>query len=65
MPERDIRRRHAMSLKDFFQLYLPLANDWILLDNSDGLYEQVAYGLAESSDERHFDALYAQGSQPR
>lgn len=32
--ERDVRRRYKRSLQNFFTLYRPLADSWLLLDNS-------------------------------
>ncbi len=35
VPEEIIKRRYKKSLENFFHLYLPLANNWFLIDNSD------------------------------
>ncbi len=35
VPEDDVRRRYDRSLKNFFDLYLPLADEWSLFDNSE------------------------------
>lgn len=34
VPEAIVRRRYARSLSNFFNLYRPLADSWLLLDNS-------------------------------
>ena len=34
LPEETIRRRYARSLRNFFELYRPLANSWHLYDNA-------------------------------
>ena len=34
VPPEVVRRRFARSLKNFFTLYLPLANEWTMFDNS-------------------------------
>jgi predicted ABC-type ATPase len=34
VPEDTIRRRYQRGLENFFKLYQPLANSWIMLDNS-------------------------------
>ena len=34
VPEMDIRRRYVNSLSNFFNLYLPIADSWLMLDNS-------------------------------
>lgn len=35
VPEETIKRRYQKSIENFFHLYLPLADNWCLLDNSD------------------------------
>lgn len=35
VPEQTIRRRYTVGLKNFFNLYSPLADSWQLYDNSD------------------------------
>jgi predicted ABC-type ATPase len=34
VPETDIRRRYENSLSNFFNLYRPIADSWLMLDNS-------------------------------
>ena len=34
VPQADIRRRYLRSLANFFELYAPLADEWVMLDNS-------------------------------
>ena len=34
MPDEDVKRRLERSLKNFFDLYMPLANAWDIFDNS-------------------------------
>jgi predicted ABC-type ATPase len=34
VPEEDVRRRYRTGLRNFFELYRPLARDWLVLDNS-------------------------------
>lgn len=41
VPETDIRRRHARSARNFFELYQPLADGWIVFENPDGKPHQV------------------------
>ena len=43
VPESDVRRRYRRSIANLFELYLPLADTWIILDNSATLVE-VARG---------------------
>ncbi|MFT4059725.1 MAG: hypothetical protein QM652_09270 [Legionella sp.] len=35
MPEETIKRRYVAGLKNFFNLYTPLADSWQFYDNSD------------------------------
>jgi len=44
VPEPDIRRRYFRGLNNFFKLYLPLANRWVLCDNSGVRLVVVARG---------------------
>ena len=34
MPEPTIRRRYGRSLGNFFNIYRPIADSWLMLDNS-------------------------------
>lgn len=34
VPENDVRRRYARSLSNFFNVYRPIAESWLMLDNS-------------------------------
>lgn len=36
VPEETIRRRYAAGLRNFFRLYQPIADSWLLLDNTVG-----------------------------
>lgn len=47
IPEEDVRRRFARSARNFFELYLPLANSWTVLDNADGSLDIVASGSSK------------------
>jgi predicted ABC-type ATPase len=42
-------RRFQRSLHNLFELYLPLADKWAVLDNSTGMLEPVATGSAKRS----------------
>jgi predicted ABC-type ATPase len=44
VPPDDIERRYFRGLRNFFQLYLPLANRWALCDNSGSSLVLVARG---------------------
>ena len=39
--EADVRRRHGRSARNFFDLYRPLADAWIVFENPDGQPHQV------------------------
>jgi predicted ABC-type ATPase len=45
VPEDTIRRRYTRGLRNFFHLYLPLADSWKMIDNSDPIKRRV---IAES-----------------
>lgn len=44
IPQADIERRFQRSLHNFYSLYLPLADRWIVLDNATGTLEPIAHG---------------------
>jgi predicted ABC-type ATPase len=44
IPEEVVRRRYYRSLVNFFDMYLPLANTWLLCDNSGAELVEVARG---------------------
>jgi predicted ABC-type ATPase len=45
VPEDTIRRRYRSGIKNFFSLYMPIADTWFFYDNSSGLSPRlVAYG---------------------
>lgn len=44
VPEVDIRRRFPRSLTNFWNLYRPLADYWVLVYNSGDVPENVAIG---------------------
>lgn len=48
VPEKIIRRRYSAGLRNFFQLYRPLADSWFFYDNSNtGSPRLVATSEAE------------------
>jgi predicted ABC-type ATPase len=47
--QQDVERRFQRSLHNLFELYLPLADKWAVLDNSSGTLEPVATGSAKRS----------------
>ncbi len=44
IPEDDIRRRYARSIRNFLDLYCPLADWWEVFDNSNSLRELIGIG---------------------
>lgn len=47
VPESDIRRRFKRSICNFFELYQPIADEWIVWDNSElGRPRRICYGDA-------------------
>ena len=61
IPRSDIERRYWRGLKNFFQLYLPLADRWLLCDNSGNRVVTVASGIASEeptiNDQQRFDRI--------
>ena len=53
VPTETIRRRHDMALRNFFQLYLPLADDWTLYDNTTPPPAPIASGERSGADLTH------------
>jgi len=47
IPEEVVRRRFARGLRNFFQIYAPVVDAWLLLDNSKRPPEPVALGLTD------------------
>jgi predicted ABC-type ATPase len=48
IPEHVIRQRYDRGLANFFEVYRPLADRWLMYDNSGGQPELVATGSGES-----------------
>ena len=46
IPQADIERRFQRSLHNLFELYLPLADKWSVLDNASGTLKPIAHGTA-------------------
>lgn len=44
IPEEVIRRRYVSGLRNFFNLFLPAVDNWLLVNNSGDLYEIIAEG---------------------
>jgi len=46
IPQADIERRFQRSLHNLYELYLPLADRWTVLDNASGTLKPIAHGTA-------------------
>lgn len=44
IPLETIKRRYKIGLKNLFQLYIPVVDKWILVDNSGSSFEFIAEG---------------------
>jgi len=49
VPEAVVRRRFERSIRNFFRLYRPLADSWVLFDNSGGAPEVIAFEKQDQS----------------
>lgn len=45
IPEEVIRRRYNRGLKNFFNLFLPMVDTWLFINNSGDTYELIAEGV--------------------
>lgn len=66
VPEVDIRRRHKRSAQNFFNLYMPIADGWIVIANPDNSpHRVVAAGALNRvhwiSDEEYWNSFRAVG----
>lgn len=59
VPEPDIRRRFRRSIHNFWNLYRPLSDHWLLINNSGNQPQDIAVGTAESLSVRD-NELYLQ-----
>jgi predicted ABC-type ATPase len=48
IPEEVIRRRYQRGLTNFFNLYIPIVDDWIFVNNSGITFEIIATGAKRS-----------------
>ena len=59
VPEETIRRRYAAGIRNFFELYSPLATSWKFFDNSDTPRRLVAYREIGESESVVDDVLWS------
>ena len=50
IPEETIRRRYENGLRNFFNIFKPIVDEWVFIDNSGGPYEILAEGNSFSKD---------------
>jgi predicted ABC-type ATPase len=58
VPAEDVHRRYSRGLANFWQLYRPIADLWLLCDNSDQKIARVARGAGEQHLEVFHQELY-------
>ncbi len=61
VPREDVLRRYDRSLQNFFELYLPLADEWRIIDNSSKIFNPIASGTSTKRivvDEIKYEALW-------
>lgn len=54
VPDATIRQRYSRSVRNFFELYRPLADHWRVYDNTQGLRRLIAFG-STAAEEYHLD----------
>lgn len=50
IPEETIRRRYELGISNMFNLYIPVADYWMFIDNSKSPFEILADGQREETD---------------
>lgn len=60
VPEATIRRRYDVGIKHLFNLYMPICNYWILIDNSNNPSNIIAEGGTNVVTKIHNKTLYNQ-----
>lgn len=48
IPDKDVKRRYFRGIKNFWTVYRPLLDNWIIFDNSEAHMKKVAFGTAET-----------------
>lgn len=59
VPDADIRRRYARSVRNFLELYRPIADWWEVFDNTHGQRALLAIGSCDEQDEDNPDTWAA------
>lgn len=60
IPEETIRRRYDRGRRNLVELYLPLADNWMVFDNTQNSSELVAQSLAMGTQVIHNEAKWSQ-----
>jgi predicted ABC-type ATPase len=55
VPDADIRRRYARSVRNFLELYRPIADEWEVYDNTHGQRALLAMGTPDDEVINHPD----------
>jgi len=50
IPEKTIKRRYDLGIKNMFNLYIPIADYWMFIDNSKTPFEIIAEGIRKKED---------------
>jgi predicted ABC-type ATPase len=50
IPEDTIRNRYRLGIKNLFQIYLPICDYWMVIDNSNVPFEVIAEGSKEETE---------------
>jgi predicted ABC-type ATPase len=59
VPDTDIRRRYARSVRNFLELYRPVADEWVVYDNTYGQRALLAMGSPDDEAIDHPDTWAA------
>lgn len=68
VPAEDVKRRFIRSIQNFFQLYRPLSDSWMLFDNSGSVPRLIAEekdGRANIIDKVLFERIISGKEQPQ
>ena len=64
IPTDVVHRRHALAIRNLFQTYIPLVNEWRLFDNSASPPRLIGIGLNDATDTEAFMRYYREGQRP-
>ena len=58
IPENVIRRRYRAGIKNLSELYLPISDYWLIIDNSEPPFQIIAEGFKNDSIEIHNKVIF-------